>query len=927
MRLTAAFVAHELRVQARSLRARMAAIAFLGVTMTPPLVVYARTRDVGVAVGGATYAAETLAVLPVAAALVALALSVDGIERERQAGAWAVLTLAPVSGAGYLLRRWAGLLALLLPLSALPLAVAAGLAIAAGAAPAAAHFTLPWLTRVAPATLAASALALAAGTVAGGAVVALAGGVVAAALGLVAVDRLLLAAGVALPRLGEWLGTPELAWSVQRLRAGNGGGPLSDGSFPEVASEAAPDAAVGAWRLVVEGGTTLALAALALALAVSYLRRCRRDLAPRPVRPGHPLRTFLRLAGRLRVAAAFDAAPGAADRAAKLLLVALAVALVVLPARRMAALRELGDERLAVDLAGWPEPTPADVLPERWRVAGRLSAAGRLELGVEATMANLSGEPREHLAFSLAPELTLTAATAGRGRLGIERRRDRLAVRLEPALAPGERRRLVFRLAGNPGEVRFFGVADAEAPFYHSFIRYQRWLGAARFSADLLPFAETYRAAATAGGALLLRPDQLGPVPRYTTWRPIAPGDDPASLRVPEEALRPPADVELELALPAAMVAADSCGGVTAGGVRRAPPGRCRVAPASFVVAGGRRYRRVVTPPGSPGLLVLAAHRGQGRLHAPSLTAAATLAAEAWPSAGDLSRTVVVERSPAAAMRRAQSLAFGWRPLDTPVLALHGGLALLDEAELVSVRPLGGSRLAAEVVATRLASRRPGAAGQRLLFSRLYRQVALEILGYGPAGGAVIAQHRGGAAPLLDSALQATPADWSYWHVRFPALVAALARRTGQGVLRDAVDRFTAAGGEPAELAGLFAALAERTEAPLDDLWQAFTEAEALPVLRLDGVRFRRRADGWVAVGTVVNDGGGSPRCTVALLTDLAPVTAEVRPAAGGAAPFRLFTPHRPQAVVLDPDGSCHRYRPTAAAGRERVEHRGEAER
>ncbi len=56
------------------------------------------------------------------AAVLAFLISLDAITREQDEGAWSTVTLAGMSSAGYLLRRWLALQALLLPLTAVPLA-------------------------------------------------------------------------------------------------------------------------------------------------------------------------------------------------------------------------------------------------------------------------------------------------------------------------------------------------------------------------------------------------------------------------------------------------------------------------------------------------------------------------------------------------------------------------------------------------------------------------------------------------------------------------------------------------------------------------------------------------------------------------------------------------------------------------------------
>ena len=120
MRLAAAFAAHEMRTQARSLRFRVLGTAYVLAGSTPAALCYLYRSGPGNTLGAATYAAETMAVLPALTAVLAFLLSLDGILREQEERSWSTVSLAGMSSAGYLLRRWLALQAVLVPLTALP---------------------------------------------------------------------------------------------------------------------------------------------------------------------------------------------------------------------------------------------------------------------------------------------------------------------------------------------------------------------------------------------------------------------------------------------------------------------------------------------------------------------------------------------------------------------------------------------------------------------------------------------------------------------------------------------------------------------------------------------------------------------------------------------------------------------------------------
>jgi hypothetical protein len=57
----------------------------------------------------------------------------------------------------------------------------------------------------------------------------------------------------------------------------------------------------------------------------------------------------------------------------------------------------------------------------------------------------------------------------------------------------------------------------------------------------------------------------------------------------------------------------------------------------------------------------------------------------------------------------------------------------------------------------------------------------------------------------------------------------------------------------------------------------------------------------------VRNLADGEAVCRVVLAAAVAPVETTITVGTGGSVAFSLETPHRPQAVFLDPDKECHR--------------------
>jgi hypothetical protein len=903
VRLTAAFIAHELRTQARSLRFRVLAVAYVAAGSTPAAMAYARRLNDDLTFGGATYAAEVMAVLPVLTAIFVFLISLDGITREQEAGAWSTVTLTGISSAGYLLRRWLALQAVLLPLTAVPL-LAAGVAAAAAGGPgavAAGPLAVPWLLYLVPLTLATSALALGLGTIAGGAVNAFLLGGLALALGPWLVNSLLGRFGVRIAGPLAWIDLRTLIFSVQRMAAAVAGTTsVWERTFPLEVSESPYDAGVAAEQYLARAAVPVALAAAVLGLAVLFLRRNRPDVRPLRISPHHPLRTFLGSLARLREQYTPDPLPAREDLLAVALALLVTAAGSVLILRRAHHYQALGEARFAAEEAAGPSPTPADLVPGRWRIEGTLGAGRELAVAVTAEIRNVGREPRSHLAFELNPFLEILRAEAGEGRLALARRWDRLAVDLTPPIAPGGRRELRFHLAGEPQETTFGFPQDSEAGFHKMFSAHLH----ARFSRDFADLSRGYRVPAISDRRIDLAASGLTPVLRYHSWKL----DD--DRRVPEETFLPLADISLSLAAPRDLFLADSCGGIAHAG-RLAS--RCRLSPAELTVAGGR-YRRLTPPePAANGatVAVYPFHARLGELHLGFLARGTRKLEEAWPGLGDLRRTAVLEW-PEPYVYELDTSRYAWmRLFDNPGeqrVSVRGDFVLLRETDLIRTKPFDPNSLVAEIVASRLARRRAVAPGDALFFRQLFRNLALQRLGLGSESGATVAGLRPGQESMVHIPPPAEPYSFLYWTRRFPALVAALRLRMGEEPLRRAVAELLAReGGPPATRAELFALLRQRSEAPLERLIEDFFVKGLLPEPVLEGVELRRNADGWRVTGRMVNRGDGEADCKIVLTTDLGPVETTAQAGAGESGGFTLTTSRRPQAVWLDPDRECHR--------------------
>jgi hypothetical protein len=920
LRLTAAFVAHELRTQGRSLRFRTVAALYVFVGSLPGVLVYLRRSDSPFAIGGGAFAFEAMNALPLLTALFAFLLSLDGISREQGEGAWTTVTLCEVSNAGYLLRRWLALLAVILPLTAIPLgtaAIAATVALSAEGGPGAPNlwvFAGPWLVHILPLALASSAFGLGIGTIGGGALGAL------PLLGTVLVLVPMLGNEVA-HRFGMrfsgplvWLDQMPAMWLLNRAAEPLTRRNVYGWDFPLPASEAGFDLRVMGDQHLADGAFLGALAALSLGIAAIYLRRTRPDVRPRRVGPKHPFRGFLRVYSRTLEHYKPDPAPARADRLAVAGGLLLAVALTAVVVHRGLHFESLAMARIAAEAQAVPAPIPVTVVPGRWRVEGRIGPGQGVALRVAAEMLNQGKEPSGHLAFQLNPELQMEV-TADSGRVSAIRNWDRLGLVLEPPIPPGGRRELRFRLAGEPSRPVF--PIRGEGTFAERIFAHRN----AQYGHDRLILAQSFRAPSVSGYRVALWQGDLVPLPRYAAWQ----GEDGTA----EETVIPLAEVELSITGPPGVFLADSCGGIGSGigggiGGKASPPrlsSRCRIALTDLAVAGG--HYRLLRPRGDSGaanpvaIAVFKAHTEAAQLHMGFLARGAGMLEEAWPGFGALGNLAVVEWPHDYVLYRNSGMYFpGWyrNPWDN-LLTVMGNLAFLEESDLIQMQSMRPESLVAEVLSVRLASRRRVVPEQNQFFLQFFRRLALERLGLGPQNGAVV----GPLSPPEEEAAQVSALDgspsWSYWRFRFPAIIAALESRMGAEPLRLAVEEFLARGNTseqtpsqpPGTVEELVAVLARHSAQPVERLLQDSWLAGDLPYPVLEGVEFRRAANEWRVTGRFVNQGKGEALCKLVLTTDLGPEQTILRADSGGSTSFALATRHRPQGVFLDPNQECHR--------------------
>ncbi len=948
MKLLLAVTRYELKLQLRSARFRIAATGYLGLCALPPGVMYFVLRHRSAeALGGAAYLAQLLQVQPyctlLMVALVAGNRSGTGALEE----SWAVLAASPMSNAGYVLRRALALLTLIIPLTLVPQALALGAAVAAGNTsfdpvtwignwalwilPAAVFFTCYWLAWV---TVTGSELAALIFTFAGLPMV------------ISAANQILLKFHLTLSGYLEFLGyRPLFYWIAYTLQS------LSDTPtrfHPGYAATEGPFdlASAAAWSLPrwsLIGG----LAGLGLGLAVAFVRRTRRDLKPRPVPPKHQLRTFLEKLNRWRERYAPDGGLGLRERlAAAAGIVVLGLALSALLGRQLTVQR-LAAERYLAETKPEIAPLPAGVQPSTWQLRGRIDRHGGVEIDAAGRFENHGSAAQETLAFTLNPELEIKRLEVPTRSVKVVRAWDRLQLRLDPALAPGETLDLELRLVGMPMTIDFRFRSRGSFPFPRE---YQRLVNA-RFPREVGDLSMSWVRRAASPRRVLLAASDLGPVPRYTPWTLTRPGESrgegyrPSDYggEVPVEVTRTVVDLDLDLEGPAEWFLADTCGHVShlerraddvpvaAGRARLS--GACRTSLTELMVAGGRLVKHqevsgsasregapnsVGDAPSSVGefaprsevvVATLPEHRELVARKLRSLTLVASLSDRAWPGMPGLEGLVALEWPPEFHLDLYHDMS-RWNELEPKLV---GRLLLIPERLLIDDEPFEAEDLVARLLSRDLLERRELAADQELIFRYLFRALMIRRMGLDGDRGATVSGKPWLRQSLRRPILSIKDAyGYGYGIIsrhRMPGVLADIEGRVGGDNLYGAIESFLAAGGEePGTIEELLAAVEARSGVSLERTYQDHFLGRALPILRLEDVSSRRQGDGWVVEGKMRNTGTGQSICPVIVKTEISERMLTVTVDSESATPFIVRTERRPHTVLLDPERTCYRW-------------------
>ena len=894
MSLLRVFLRHELTTQLRSGRFRGLALIYLVVATAPAVVVFLLTRRAEYVVGSAAFVSFIDDVQPLFTTILIAILSVDAILREREENSLAVVSLAPMSAAGYVLRRWLAVVLIVAPLTILPRVIAAALAAAArGELPPWEPFVYGWLFYVAPPLLIASALAIALGTITGRTVLAVVFATILFTAGQGIANDLLAYIGRRFDGPWELFGmntafAEELSWALRGWIT------------PPLPSDAGYDVRSIVQTMLPNAALTFAIAALLLGVSALYLRRTRADLRPWRIPEDHQLRSFLRLVNRWREEYRPDAGVELADRVVLGVCIVAAVVSVTLLVRRDTRFIALATERFSAETAKKPAEMPVTIVPVSATIDGTVDGDGRVRARTTLTLRNNAGVPRRNLSFQLNPLMKIDRMEASRGTARKAWQWGRVDLALDPPLAPTEVRTLTFDVSGTPGWIHF--PFQRTGTFQTKYKLYQR----AETTIDLADLSRSTVNPAVTRLRMLLNADDFTLVPRYSPWHPSGRNDTAFA----DEKIAPPMRLELNLRVPEGFVASDACGRVSSG---RAFASRCRVGLADYAVFGAPL---TTTPLGSSATLAyIPAHAELARTHAPALADALEVARESWPGlAAD--RSVFVERPTG----RVEQYNRYFRRQAMRGIASYGRMHLVPELMFIHHEPIERGMVAAAIVSNHLRQRRSYRPEQEAFFRTFFETVAnTRIAGKtkSPVWGGI--GPRPDTTPILDT----VDNPWYGSTDRLAAVLAEIEYRVGADRLVAGINDFLGAGPKPGTAKELLDAIGRRGGVSLDRVYRDYFLGEAMPRLTLEKVEFRRVGETWEVRGALRNKGDGEVFCPVIVRSDGGSSRTVVRVDTKSSTPFVLTLKNEPRTLQIDPDKVIYRH---AAIGLvDSIDYRGQS--
>ncbi|MEM8934375.1 MAG: hypothetical protein AAGE94_24490, partial [Acidobacteriota bacterium] len=578
-------IRHEWLLQRRTLRFRAAIIAYLALTPATALIVFFLVRQhMSWSPGLGTYLVPVFDTQRYFTGLLAIALAGNRLDPKSLAELWPVLSAAPTSNVGYVLRRTFAVVALGLPATVVPPVVATVLTVASGQ-PLGDPWTpvVGWALYIVPVLVVMVALWTGLVLVAGGEL---------AGVGLYFIGSWVIETlespirdlgGPALKVHGDWLGIHDLVQTINFFGALVRRPERRDFYDHFAAPDGPIDVAGSVEWLVGQLSFPAGIAAFLILLGPVFLGRTRRDLRPLVLRPDHPLRNLMRYVHGFRQRQAADGALYVERWSALIAILALALG-IGLVAWRESSVLALIETRHHAETSGKKLPiTDPSVRVATWSVEGAFDRRGVFDTRQEGRIEHRGTEPAATLAWVLNPFLEIEAVEATDRQVTVERAWDRLMVHLDPPLDPGASMVLRLELVGQPADPWFdlngWRVIDSFVQRYRA-MKVNAWPTQAN---DLILSRQQPAISRRRG---LLAVGDLAPAPRYASWALTPPPEAQADrgLEVPGETFLPVTELTVDLRLPPRWVLADTCGQMSREGRLE---GRCTTALARYRMEGG----------------------------------------------------------------------------------------------------------------------------------------------------------------------------------------------------------------------------------------------------------------------------------------------------------------------------------------------------
>jgi hypothetical protein len=544
------FLAHECRIQLRSLKFQLLSVLYVILNSTLPIYVVINKKVMEFEFGPGAFAFLTSSTLPITTAFLAFVISVDGISRERDEGSYATLSTIPISNATYFLLRYFAILVTLLPLTLLPILFNVGIAMLYGL-PFLIHdkFIALWVLLIVPIVVSFAAAGIGIGTFSGGLMPSFFILVLFISGIYITGNWVLNIYGRAIPSLHDVFIPMDPNTLYLDLK-----NPVNRGMVLAGISDGVIDyrLALRSWWTVLLPLFTVTL--LLIAPGMIYLRRSQSDIRPWSVSPTNPIRNFLNALNKWRQYYSPDPDLKNSEKIFALLIFISPLALVWIFFVKDAELRSLAKVRYETERSDGSPVTSPNILPVSYDIDGTISSTRQIDLRTKLKIRNAGTSNEDSFSFMLNPFLSVTSVFANSKSISFTHKWDRLCFKLPEPLLAGQEIQIEFTYKGAPETFNFpvpqYDINDEPIPFLKGF----RMVDS---NSSIVDFSKTRIESSISSRRIFLKNEGLVPILRYTKWDPNEKGE------VLAEKTKSFFNYKLHLTFPKGILAADSSGNLS----------------------------------------------------------------------------------------------------------------------------------------------------------------------------------------------------------------------------------------------------------------------------------------------------------------------------------------------------------------------------